>query len=415
MKRENIKNFRKKVGIQNHDVWGYAVTWGVAMLMLLLDGERAAGSEAGMLANLQIILAVLLLIVSSNGYISKYLMLYRNTIDAKRDRSATARTGLYDREDLGQMLRCHSFDLPAYYTEIVLRFLPFPILSIAALFLFAALKVITPENIPLFIALFAGIPAIVFALRYLKVSYEQEHVVTLSGKIAEGFWNFGYVLIRFLASIIAMVIVITIGIAIVDSKIMMQGISDEIPVRIATETGVALAAQLISGCALGLFLMDIDRDLFHPSWILARKKIMAIMLGVFLISAIAYEVISVNAHVLLSSDRIVVTEWGDEREYGIADIATYRVYGKDQLRMELTFTDGTKTDLFRAVADDTPAWGEQYTTDYQYAAYLTTALKECGITGTIENRDAQEQMVSTLDPVCREGFAVIVENIDTVN
>ena len=101
----------------------------------------------------------------------------------------------------------------------------------------------------------------------------------------------------------------------------------------------------------------------------------------------------------------MVRKDGIEKTYGLEDIADYRIFCQNSaLQMELSFQDGNKETLFKSISEDTEGWRETYYSDYNYVAHLVDSLLELGVTGTMEDKEQLEQIVSSYDQECMDGF-----------
>ena len=172
-------------------------------------------------------------------------------------------------------------------------------------------------------------------------------------------------------------------------------------------------ALIISVLLMGVYLTDIDRDMMAFSFVKMRKQILAGSIVVFILSVAAYSFISINANICVRENSFTIKEGGSIREYAVEDVAAYRVYGEDTLKMDITFKDGTKTQLFRDGAESTTAWSDKYYSDFNYAAELTGKLSALGVQGSIDDKDKLQAYVNGLDQPCRDGYDQILQNLGT--
>ena len=113
---------------------------------------------------------------------------------------------------------------------------------------------------------------------------------------------------------------------------------------------------------------------------------------------------------ILREESFTVTRSGIKTVYELDDVSSYRIYsGPDGIiKMELSFSDGSRADLFTDSSSDTDAWRDKYFSDYNYAADIVEKLNSKGIKGTLEDRDKLYKNVTTsLDPRCADGFRAI--------
>jgi len=74
-----------------------------------------------------------------------------------------------------------------------------------------------------------------------------------------------------------------------------------------------------------------------------------------------------------------------EKTYSFDEIKDYKIYYKDSdIKMKVTFADGTTEDIFYSSSTYTDGWSERYSSDYQYMAELVDKLLIKGVKGSIE-------------------------------
>ena len=110
-------------------------------------------------------------------------------------------------------------------------------------------------------------------------------------------------------------------------------------------------------------------------------------------------------NVTIREDSFTVKKAGKSTDYTIDEVESFRVYEYDNaVQVELTVKGGEKIRLFDDSMDDTDAWAEKYTSDYDYAAKLSERLMSKGISGTLEERDELEKIVKNMNKKNRDGF-----------
>lgn len=405
MDNKTTQQFRKKIGRENHDMYGFAVCWCLALLLLPiseLNTEGLIGENTGIF---NIVMAYLLIVIGSNSYVSKYMNIYLGNEVEKKG------VGLIGKEELTAVLRYHGFDVRGYFKELVIRFLPVQIFGITAVIVMRCAGIAGKDVMVLFIGAVVMIPVLICLLRYLKVSYELQHEKELYYKIIEGVWTGIYGMVRLLTVGIVMIMLALLMMALAPSTVLMKGIADTDVVCFYIGGGWLTLALLISALLMGAYLTDIDRDMMAFSFVKMRKLILAGSIAVFILTVAAYSFISINANICVRENSFTIKEGGSIREYAVEDIAAYRVYGKDVLKMEITFKDGTKTQLFRDGAESTTAWSDKYYSDFNYAAELTGKLSALGVQGSIDDKDKLQAYVNGLDQPCRDGYDQILRNL----
>ena len=412
MKKESITNLRKQIGIYNRSVWGYIVTWIIAMLVVLMIGNEPDVVAGSFMDRLQFILLSMLLMVMTNSYIAKYTKIYREKIGANKADDKQIGWLILDCEDLLSVLKNHGFDVTAYYAELAKRFFPMIPVSIIIVFVFGMTNLVYRKAIPYVCTMFVLIPAIVFLIRYLKTFYEMTHRKGVPVKIVEELCKAIFGMMRLMAVGVSVILLLLLVSGILSGYVRMRGTVDTEPIRFSSDAGILIVGMMITAMIAAIYLTDMDRDMLRFPVVSKRKWGVILSVGLCLLMIGAYAYIMENEYVKLTEDKIVVASRGDLREYGMDDIVGYRIYGTDEFKMELTFTDGTKTNIFRSVSDDTTAWSDLYETDFQYAAGLSTLLKKRGITGTVDDLQKMENYVGTLDPICQDGFREIIRNLE---
>ena len=386
-------------------MYGFAVCWCLALLLLPIsepNTEGLIGEDTGIF---NIVMACLLIVIGSNSYVSKYMNIYLGNEVEKKS------VGLIGKEELTAVLRYHGFDVRGYFKELVIRFLPVQIFGITAVIVMGCAGIAGKDVMVLFIGAVVMIPVLICLLRYLEVSYELQHEKALYYKIIEGVWTGIYGMVRLLTVGIVMIMLALLMMALAPSNVLMKGISDTEVVCFYIGGGWLTLALLISVLLMGVYLTDIDREMMVFSFVKMRKVILTGSVTVFIITVAAYFFICVNANICVRENGFTIKEGGSIREYAVEDIAAYRVYGKDVLKMEITFKDGTKTQLFRDGAESTTAWSDKYYSDFNYAAELTGKLSALGVQGSIDDKDKLQAYVKGLDQPCRDGYDQILRNL----
>ena len=405
MDNKTTQQFRKKIGRENHDMYGFAVCWCLALLLIPigeLNTEGLIGEDFGIF---HIVMAVLLMIIASNSYVSKYMNIYLGNEVEKKG------IGLIGKEELTAILRYHGFDVTGYYKELMMRFIPVQLFGMTALTAGGCAGIIGKHVMVLFLAAVVIIPEIVFLIRYLKTAYELQHEKALYYKLIEGLLNGIYSLIRLFTVGIVMIMLDIVLMALAPSNVLMKGISDTEVVCFYIGGGWLIMVLIISVLLMGVYLTDIDRDMIAFSFVKMRKQILAGSIAVFILTVAAYSFISINANICARENSFTIKEGGSIREYAVEDVAAYRVYGEDTLKMDITFKDGTKTQLFRDGAESTTAWSDKYYSDFNYAAELTGKLSALGVQGSIDDKDKLQAYVNGLDQPCRDGYDQILRNL----
>ncbi|MCR4938169.1 MAG: hypothetical protein K5987_08450 [Lachnospiraceae bacterium] len=405
MDNKTTQQFRKKIGGENRDLYGFAVCWCLALLLLPISELNTEGFIGEDFGALHIVMAGLLMIIGSNSYVSKYMNIYLGDEVEKKG------VGLTGKEELTAILRYHGFDVTGYYKELALRFIPLQLFGLTALTAGVCTGIIGKDVMVVFIAAVVMIPEMVFLIRYLKTAYELQHEIALYYKFIEGLWNGIYSLIRLFTVGIVMIMLDIVLMALAPSAVLMKGIADTEAVCFYVGGGWLIMALIISVLLMGVYLTDIDRDMMAFSFIKMRKLILAGSIAVFILTVAAYSFISINSNICVRENSFTIKEGGSIREYAVEDIADYRVYGKDTLKLEIIFKDGTKTQLFRDGAESTTAWSDKYYSDFNYAAELTGKLSVLGVQGSIDDKDKLQAYVNGLDQPCRDGYDQILRNM----
>ena len=167
-----------------------------------------------------------------------------------------------------------------------------------------------------------------------------------------------------------------------------------------------MIATVVSCIGISLFFTDTDKELVVALWGKVRAGIIAALLVIMVVSIGMYcRAVTTGDLVKMTENSIMVRKDGIEKTYGLEDIADYRIFCQNSaLQMELSFQDGNKETLFKSISEDTEGWRETYYSDYNYVAHLVDRLQELGVTGTMEDLEQLEQIVSSYDQECIDGF-----------
>ena len=404
MNKTPTQNFRKILGKENRGMYGFACSLLIAFLLVPISGLKTDGLIGEDLSIFHLVMASLLIVIAANSYVSKYMNIYLGDEVIKKG------AGLIGKEELTAVLRYHSFDVTGYFKELLIRFIPVQIPGMAAVIVMGLTGMISKAVMVFFAGAALLIPELIFLIRYLKAVYEMQYETTLAYKIIEGLWNGIYGLVRMFSVGIVVITLAFLIMALLPSTVLMKGIADTEVVCFYAGNGWLILALIISVLLIGVYLTDIDRDMIAFSFVKIRKPLLAGAIAVFILTVAAYSYITVNINICVRENSFTIKEGGSIREYAVEDIASYRIYGKDSLKMELTFKDGTKTQLFRDGAESTTAWSDKYYSDFNYAAELTGKLSALGIQGTIGDNDKLRAYVNGLDQPCREGYEEILRN-----
>ena len=391
------EKLRVYIGKCNRQLFGWVITWIIGVLMFLTTDsdkttlEKMNGFNAG--------LACMLIFLATQMYIDKYMRFF-----GTKDTDKIEDISLLRNESLTDIMRCHSFDMKLYFRSLFLRMIPIMAVSVAVLVQAGVFKLIRIENALIFAALVVFIPAVNILIRYFVAAYCMNHRLGLAIKIvfsiARGIYNF----LRIFTVGVSAIMIDMLVLAILSSSLLMKGIDQNAVVRFESNTGFTMLIIIVGTMLFTLFITDTDKELLATRWVKFRNKLMVLTFMTVIIVGIAYVYLYLNNNVMLTEDSIMVNHFGEKTEYAIDDITGYRVCYREDMDMDITFSDGRVENIFRDTCDDTDAWRAKYYSDYNYAAELMGKLSERGVKGTVDDEEMLLQSVSGYDKECRDGL-----------
>ena len=403
MKRQKVMNdFRSYMGKRNKSIYGWIVIWLTGIMLFLLMSEKYGKNDGGRIGMAFVLGAGLLLLMATAEYVKKYTHFYGME-------SASGEAGFIgspSHEDLTDIARVLSFDAGSYFFLLGKRLLTMQIVSEVAVLAIGLIARIQIAQLLVFLVMIALLP---WAWLLVK-RFQLERMMTRGYSVAEKF------LIGFLKAIGTFARIILVGLSFVSFVLLviglcgtsklLAGIDEQEAVRFSMNGGIWMIATLVSCIGISLFFTDTDKELVVALWGKVRAGIIAALLVIMVVSIGMYcRVVTTGDLVKMTENSIMVRKDGIEKTYGLEDIADYRIFCQNSaLQMELSFQDGNKETLFKSISEDTEGWRETYYSDYNYVAHLVDGLLELGVTGTMEDQEQLEQIVSSYDQECKDGF-----------
>ncbi|MCR5249890.1 MAG: hypothetical protein K6E50_04725 [Lachnospiraceae bacterium] len=284
------------------------------------------------------------------------------------------------------IMRLHAFDSNAYFRILIRRLFPWQALTIAYAAVLGIVRLIEGKVSLCLVLAAALIPVLTLLMRAggfrHALMHESRRMAALGGVI-----RFAYRLAVFILYETVLLSLVLLALALIGSSLAMRGIDEKQVAMVSVGSGNAFLFCILGAVVFGYVVLDTVKG-GKKRRILNRGLIAAALLGVAAgIGIYAHQ--SVNDILVIHEDGITVKRGGTETEYGLGDVASYRVFPEenDSLQMELAFSDGSREKLFLDSSETTPAWEERYQNRYDYAAELSEKLAALGVKGTVEDRD----------------------------
>jgi hypothetical protein len=403
MNHQKVMNdFRMYMGKRNKSIYGWIVIWLTGIVLFLLTSEKygkTAGEHVGMV---YVLGAGLLLLMATAEYVKKYTHFYGMG-------SASNEVGFLgspSQENLADIARSLSFDAGSYFFLLGKRLLPMQVVSEVIVLAIGLIGKIQILQLIIFMIMIVLLPWAWLLVKRIQL----QRMMTRGSNAGERF------LLGFLRAIATFARIILVGLSFVyfaflviglcGTSKLLAGIDEQEVVRFSMNGGIWIIATVVSCIGISLFFTDTDKELVIALWGKVRTGIIAALLVVMVVSIAMYcRAVTKGDLVKLTENAIMVRQHGIEKTYGLGDIADYRIFCQNSaVQMELSFRDGNKETLFKGISEDTEGWYQAYYSDYNYVAHLVDSLKELGVTGTLEDQGKLEQIVSTYDQECIDGF-----------
>ncbi|MBR1674630.1 MAG: hypothetical protein IJ703_06705 [Eubacterium sp.] len=389
-----MDGFIKFIREQNKRRIGWIVLW-LLGLFIFTCKEGVGKLSAGVGYTL---FGAGLLLIASIDYMINYLVAYRGAGDLKVYMSETVRGD----GSLVRIMKAHSFDVDAYFNGVMKRLLPLQLVSMGINLVFIFVKIHRVSDALIVSGLILLIPTAVNLItrsvfKYL-LTHEAKRTVAVLKALSRGFFN----LVKLVAGVAAALMLVILIISIVSSNIIMKDISNDEVVRVSTGTDAYMAVALIASAVFIYLILDGSYHLLSA----LKRHIIAVFFAAAAIGGIVMFVMTASKdNVTIREDSFTVKKAGKSTDYTIDEVESFRVYEYDNaVQVELTVKGGEKIRLFDDSMDDTDAWADKYTSDYDYAAKLSERLMSKGISGTLEERDELEKIVKNMNKKNRDGF-----------
>ncbi len=397
--------FRRYVGKNNGNAYGWLITWIISVLFLLYAGIKKTGAPidkayyAGVLA---------FLLADVTAYARRYTKFYF------ADKTTKEMEGMkvFLQNDLSDLLGTISFDPFTYFALLGKRLFPLQLCSAFVFILAGVFHFLTMRDALAVAAAYVLIPGITLAIRALEF-----HRSMTRGKGIG--WHF---LAGVGETICSMARVIMVGMAFVclmfwliesfGIKPVMAEVDENVAVRMCGGSMIAFVCSICTSVFLSFFASGMYHDANFSVWKRWRMRIV-LTLTVILTLSTGYCCYGLrNEHVRLMEDSITVRRGGKDKVYGLNKITQYRIFcQEDAIQMEVTFDDGEEVRLFSGISEETKTWSQKFYGDAVYAAYLVDRLGERGVVGKLEDQGKIEENMKDYDEELKEGFRHIVEVI----
>ncbi len=390
-----MNDFIKYIREQNKRRIGWALLWLLGLFIFTCKDGKVEQLTTGVGYT---VFGAALVFMAVLDHMINYLTIYRGAGDLKVYMSETVRGD----GSLVRIMKAHSFDVDAYFNGILRRLLPLQLVSLAINIVFIFAKIHKVSDALIISGLVLIIPAAVnyiarSVFKYL-LTHEGRRIVAVLKALSRGLFN----LIKLVAGIAAALMLVILIISIVSSNIVMKDISNDEVVRVSSGADAYMAVALIASAVFIYLILDGSYHLLSA----LMRHIIAVFFAAAAIGGIVMFVMTASKdNVTIREDSFTVKKAGKSTDYTIDEVESFRVYEYDNaVQVELTVKGGEKIRLFDDSMDDTDAWAEKYTSDYDYAAKLSERLMSKGISGTLEERDELEKIVKNMNKKNRDGF-----------
>jgi hypothetical protein len=406
-KKNGLYQFRDFMTKANSDMNGWLIIWLSGLVIGLWVNRARTNSTGEDVFGIYSCLVLLLILTAAKAYADKYTKLYVSDVSPE-EAMVFANTRVTD------IVKSHSFDMAAYYGWIVKGFAPVQIVSAIAALIVGAAGALPMQIVVVDCAMFLLVPELVFLVKYASAAYRNTHSAAALAWILSGAADRILGFVRIFAVAVAFIMIAASVMSEISAHTLMAGIDPSEVVRFSSHADVPMIAGMFVIVVFSEIFSDTDREsnaALVGNWRKKRKYVIAGLLALIVVIGGIFTYVNNCENVKLTEDTITVRSHGESREYTLDDISGYEVYGSDGLQMNVTFADGTVTNIFRSAADDTPAWRERYYSDYNYAAELAEKLADRGVCGTIGNVNGLENYVKGLDRQCIEGYDKLMKII----
>ena len=397
--------FRRYVGKNNGNAYGWLITWFTSVLFLLFAGIKKTGAPidkayyAGVLA---------FLLADVTAYARRYTRFYFAEKTTKEMEGMKA----FMQKDLSDLLGTISFDPFTYFALLGKRLFPLQLCSAAIFLLFGMFHVLTLKDALVVAAAYLLIPCITLALRALELYHSMTRGNGIGRHFLAGVGESICNLARVIMVGIAFVCLILWMIDFFGITPVMAEVDENMAVRMCGGSVIAFVSSICAAVFLSFFASGMYYDATFSVWRKMRTRIV-MALAVVLTLAVGYCCYGLrNDHVRLMEDSITVRRGGIDKVYGMNKIIQYRIFCQDDaIQMEVTFDDGEEVRLFSGISEETKEWSRRFYGDAVYVAYMVDRLRERGVVGKLEDQEKIENIMKNYDEELKEGFRHIVEVI----
>lgn len=379
--RKIMKNFLYYMQKEHKYHFKWLLFWVCGVIILLLNGG-VSNNNAETVTDLHFIVSGILLAMGSIVYFRKYTELAPTTRIKGADSDPRTVVILMFTE-LSGIIRSHGFDVGAYFGLLIEKFMVVQGISIAAVLIAGAFKVIEMSNVFFYGGMILIIPLVIWSWEMVIMDFARTHKTGVGFAFIMMVWYFIETIVAIIVlaySFISFIILIS---GLVYSNALLKGVDMQAVVKY-TYNDWATIWVIILAVILTIFFADVNQLIIRIQWTKTKRLIVA---GIILAIAALIIVQGISCkknNIALSENSISVKHDSSEKTYKFDEIGAYNIYYKySELKMNVTFSDGKNEEIFDD-STETDGWDERYHSDFGYASDLVDYLIGKGVKGTID-------------------------------
>lgn len=380
--RTIMKNFLHYMQKEHKFHMKWLLFWIFGIFTLMFNHDVPSTMSKNAATDLHFIVAGILLALGSLVFFRKYTEL-APTIREKATQNDPRTIEIVMHTNLSEIVRSHAFDVKTYFCLMIERFMIVQVVSITVVLLTGAFKVIPMSNVLFYSGMILIIPLAVWSWNMLLMDAARTHKRGSAYAVFMTLWYFietvGTVLVL-AYTFITCVLLIS---GLVQSNILLSGIDNQAIAKCVTNDFVTPVLILLA-FILVFFFADNNQMIIRIKWT-TKKRIFVACILLAIAGLIAFQGSSCKKERLVLRENSISVMHGVEKTYSLDEIKDYKIYYKDSdIKMKVTFANGTTEDIFYSSSTYTDGWSERYSSDYQYMAELVDKLLVKGIKGSVE-------------------------------
>lgn len=381
--RTIMKNFLHYMQKEHKFHMKWLLFWIFGIFTLMFNQDVPSSMSKNVAIDLHLIVAGILLALGSLVFFRKYTEL-APTIREKATQNDPRTIEIVMHTNLSEIVGSHAFDVKTYFCLMIERFMIVQVVSIAVVMLTGAFKVIPMSNALFYSGMILIIPLAIWNWEMVLMDAARTHKRGSAYSVFMTLWYFietvGTVLVL-AYTFIACVLLVS---GLVQSNILLSGIDNQAIAKCVTNDFVTPVLILLA-FILVFFFADNNQMIIRIKWTKTKRSIVA---GIILAIAVLILIQGISCkkdHLVLEENSISVKHDSFGKTYALDEIKDYKIYYKDSdIKMKVTFADGTTEDIFYSSSTYTDGWSERYSSDYQYMAELVDKLLVKGVKGSVE-------------------------------